>query len=127
MSDLIRLVDLEVWSCLGVTDTERGKTQRLLVSVEMRTDVARAAVGDELALTVDYDAVSRYVQSFAGEKPRHLLETFAEDLAHALLESFALRKLKITAKKFVLPNAAWVAVEIERKARKKAPAPRRPK
>ena len=127
MSDLIRLVDLEAWSTLGVPEAERARPQRLLITVEMRTDAAKAAATDDLASTVNYDAVAQYICHFAGERPRHLLETFAEDLARDLLGAFPIQKLKLKVKKFVLPDTDHVSIEIERKATKKVSASRKAK
>jgi dihydroneopterin aldolase len=119
MSDLIRIVDLEVASRIGVSDEERARPQRLLVTLEMRVDdFAKAAKEDDLSLTVDYADVAEYVRNFATERPRKLVETFAEDLAEGLLGAFLIKRLRIEVKKYVLPNTRHVAVEIERKAKK---------
>jgi dihydroneopterin aldolase len=119
MSDLIRIVDLEVWSRIGVSAEERALPQRLLVTLELRVDgLGKAAQADDVALTVNYFDVAQYARNFATERPRKLLETFAEQLAAGLLGAFAIKRLRLEIKKFVLPNTAHVAVEIERKAKK---------
>jgi dihydroneopterin aldolase len=120
MSDLIRIVDLEVWARIGVPDEERALPQRLLVTLEMRVDGFHdAAASDDVSLTVNYVDVAQYVRGFATERPRKLLEAFAEDLADGLLGAFLIKRLRLEIKKFVLPNTNHVAVEIERKAKKK--------
>jgi dihydroneopterin aldolase len=117
MSDLIRVVDLETWSRLGVPEEERARPQRLLVTLEIETaEFSRAAAEDDIGRTVDYFQVAQYIKSFAGEKPRQLLETFAEELARDLLGAFPIRRLRLEIKKFILPDAAHVSVQIERKA-----------
>jgi dihydroneopterin aldolase len=119
MSDLIRIVDLEVWARIGVPDEERALPQRLLVTLEMRVDGFReAAASDDVSLTVNYADVAQYIRNFATERPRKLLETFAEDLSDGLLGAFLIKRLRLEIKKFVLPNTNHVAVEIERKAKK---------
>ena len=48
MSDLIRIVDLEVFAHLGVTEEERREAQRLLISLEMTVaSFTHAAKTDE--------------------------------------------------------------------------------
>ena len=116
MCDLIRVVDLEVFSRIGVPEEERRAPQRLLVSLEMSVDsVAAAAKSDDLALTVNYYRVAQRVKALAAEGERKLIETLAEELAADLLGSFPLmRKIVVEIKKFVLPDAQFVAVRIER-------------
>jgi dihydroneopterin aldolase len=115
MSDLIRVIDLEVWAHLGVPEAERADAQRLLVSIEMQVDsFARSAAADDVALTVDYFTVSQHVKAIAAERPRHLLETLAEEIAADLLKHFPIPKLTLEIKKFILPDARYVSVKIER-------------
>src|ERR1700678_2796262 len=79
MSDLIRVVDLEVWANLGVPEEERSQAQRLLISLEMRVEsFAHAAATDSLSRTVDYFGVAERVKHFVSEHSRRLLETLAE-------------------------------------------------
>ena len=115
MSDLIRVIDLEVWARIGVPEEERAQPQRLLVSLEMSVDgFPQAAATDDLALTVDYFTVAQRVKAVAAERPRHLLETLAEEIATDLLSHFPIPKLTLEIKKFILPDARYVSVKIER-------------
>jgi 7,8-dihydroneopterin aldolase/epimerase/oxygenase len=122
MFDLIRVVDLEVWAHIGVPDEERARPQRLLITLELRGgDFRRAAKADDVRQTVDYAAVSQWVKNIAEERPRHLIETLAEDIATKLPKLFPIDNLKVEIKKFILPNAQYVSVSIERQ-RTTAPA-----
>ncbi len=115
MPDLIRIVDLEVWTHIGVPDAERAHSQRLLISLDMTIDsFAHAASTDNVAWTVDYAEVSRHVQQLATRKPRKLIETLAEEIAADLFKGFPIRTLAVEVKKFVLPDTQYVAVKIER-------------
>jgi FolB domain-containing protein len=124
MSDLIRIIDLEVWTRIGVPDEERAQPQRLLINLEMRVaGFAKAAASDDIARTINYFDVAQYITNFANECPRKLLERFAEELAGGLLNAFPIKKLRLEVKKFILPNAHHISVEIERKARKSKKPP----
>jgi dihydroneopterin aldolase len=115
MSDLIRVIDLEVFAHIGVPDAERREAQRLLISLEMGVDSFSHAAGtDNLARTVDYYEVAQRVKSFTTERPRKLLETLAEEMAFDLLKTFPIKKITLEIKKFVLPDARYVSVKIER-------------
>jgi len=116
MSDLIRVVDLEVRARIGVPEEERVQPQRLLVTLGMHVDsFAEAVKADDVSLTVDYFTVAQRVKAFAAERPRKLIETLAEEIAADLLSTFPIRKIEVEIKKFILPETRYVAVKIERK------------
>jgi FolB domain-containing protein len=115
MSDLIRIVDLEVHAHIGVPDEERAHAQKLLVSIEMGVDsFSHAAATDSIAKTVNYFEVAQHVKHFVKAHTRKLLETLIEELAHDLLKHFPIRAITIEIKKFILPDAKHVSVKIER-------------
>ena len=115
MSDLIRVIDVEVFARLGVPDAERREPQRLLISVEMGVDSFPHAAGtDNLGWTVNYVDVVERIKHVTARRPRRLLETLAEEMAADLLKAFPIRKITLEIKKFVLPDAQYVSVRIER-------------
>jgi dihydroneopterin aldolase len=115
MSDLIRVIDLEVFARIGVSDAERRQAQRLLVSLEMSADSFSHAAGtDNLAWTINYADVVERVRQLATKRSRKLLETLAEEIAFELLRTSAIKKITLEIKKFVLPDAQYVSVKIER-------------
>jgi dihydroneopterin aldolase len=115
MSDLIRVIDLEVFASIGVPDEERREPQRLLISLEMSVDSFSHAAGtDNLAWTVNYADVTQHVKNLAAKRSRKLLETLVEEIAVDLLKSFPIRKISVEIKKFILPDAQYVSVKIER-------------
>jgi dihydroneopterin aldolase len=117
MSDLIRIVDLEVFAHIGVPEEERRETQRLLISLEMSfASFAPAAKTDDLSRTVNYHDVAQRVRHVATKRPRKLLETLAEDIATEVLKSYPMQKLVLEIKKFILPDTQYVSVKIERHA-----------
>jgi dihydroneopterin aldolase len=115
MSDLIRIVDLEVRTRIGVPEEERAEPQRLLVSLEMEVaGVAAAARTDDVGQTVDYGVVAERVRTFAQARVRKLVETLASELAEEILREFAVQRVRVEVKKFILPDTAHVAIEVER-------------
>jgi dihydroneopterin aldolase len=115
MSDLIRVADLEVFAHIGVPDVERREAQRLLISLELSVDSFSHAAGtDNLAWTINYAEVVEHVKNITTRRSRKLLETLAEELATDLLKAFQINKISIEIKKFVLPDAQYVSVKIER-------------
>ena len=106
---------LEVFAHIGVPDAERSQEQRLLISLEMAVDSFSHAAGtDNLAWTINYADVVQYVKILTARRARKLLETLAEELAADLLKAFAIKKITVEIKKFVLPDTQYVSVKIER-------------
>jgi len=112
--DSILISDLEVHYHVGVPDEERAHPQRLLLSVEMDHDFARAAAGDDLTHTVNYFAVSQHLLNFGRERHWKLIETLAVDIATSVMKEFKPAKVRVEVKKFIIPEARFVAVRVER-------------
>ena len=128
MSDLIRISDLEIVTAIGVPDEERAKPQTLLLSLDLRVkDIGPAAFTDNVHLTVDYSKVADRVKTLAAARPRHLLETLAEEIATDVLRSFPVISVRLEVRKFyALPGAHHVAVVIDRPMEGRAPSAYRP-
>ena len=114
--DKIIISDLEVLYRIGVPDAERAKPQRLLISVEMTLDFAAAATAEDLTKTIDYDAVTRRLLGFGEGRSWKLIERLAADIAKMILVEFAPDTISVEVKKFVVPEARYVAVQLTRKA-----------
>ncbi|MCX8107925.1 MAG: dihydroneopterin aldolase, partial [Verrucomicrobiae bacterium] len=106
--DTIIIQDLEILCCVGVNDSERARPQKLLVSVEMTTDVSTAAAKDDVRWTIDYQAVCQRIEAISKERSWSLIETLAVDIADTLMREFTPVSTKVEIKKFSLPNTAFV-------------------
>ncbi|MBI5775420.1 MAG: dihydroneopterin aldolase [Verrucomicrobia bacterium] len=112
--DTIVIRDLEVFCRVGVPDAERAQPQRLLLTLEMEHDFARAAAADDLRATIDYFAVSQRLLRFGEGRSWRLIEKLAEDIAAVVLKEFSPSAITVEVKKFVIPQAAHVAVRLRR-------------
>lgn len=112
--DWIEIEDLEVCFRVGVPDEERATPQDLLICVRMGHDFGLAARTDDLHATIDYFAVSRRVIAFGDGRSWKLIEKLAVELAEMVLSEFGARSATVKVKKFILPEARWVAVEATR-------------
>jgi dihydroneopterin aldolase len=115
--DKIRITDLEVFYQVGVTDEERAKPQRLLLSVEMEHDFTSAISRDNLAETLDYFAIARRLLRFGEGCHWQLIETLAADIAAMIQDEFQAKTVSVEVKKFVIPQAAHVSVTLTRPPR----------
>lgn len=112
--DTIVVKDLEVHYRIGVPDEERAQPQRLLITLEMETDFASAAATDDLARTIDYYAVTRRLLRLGDHREWRLLETLAAEIASLVLTEFGALAVAVEIKKFIVPEAHYVAVRTRR-------------
>ena len=116
-TDKITISNLEVFYHVGVTDEERARPQRLLVSVEISHDFTSAIASDNLAETIDYHAVCQRLLGFGEGSHWLLIETLAADIASMLIDEFRTKAVTVEVKKFVIPQANFVAVTLSRVSR----------
>ena len=112
--DTIIVADLEVMYRVGVPETERATPQRLLISIELAVDFRRAATADRLGETIDYDSVCQLFLTFGDKREWQLIETLSVEIAEALLSEYSARSVTVEVKKFVIPQARYVAVRTTR-------------
>jgi FolB domain-containing protein len=111
---VISIRSLEVMARVGVPEEERSNPQRLLVDLRFAASEQPPDLGDDIARTVDYFAVSRRVIALSRERPRRLIETLADELADHLLREFPLLWVEVTVRKFILPDTEHVSVSVRR-------------
>ncbi len=113
--DRVLIEGLNVETVIGVYDWERNIHQRLVLDLEMATDIRPAAADDDLNKTLNYAAISSRIGEFAEANHFELVETFAERLVAALREEFAIPWLRLTLRKpGAVADASAVGVRIER-------------
>ncbi len=112
--DEIEIRRLQVETHIGVPDEERAEPQTLWISIWMRPGQGFSCLQDNVENTVDYHAVSLAIADLAASKARHLIETFATDIAEFLLSTYPLESVDVKVEKKILPNADFVAVKITR-------------
>ena len=113
-SDRIHIEALEVLAQVGVSDEERVSAQRLTFNITFWPTHPKPALEDELARTVDYAAVCTETRRFVQARADRLIETLADALAMRLLEVFAIEKITIELRKFILPDVDFVSVTVTR-------------
>ncbi|MSU41789.1 MAG: dihydroneopterin aldolase [Pedosphaera sp.] len=117
MTGTISIVDLELQCRIGVGEAERAVPQRLLISVAMDMDITAAAATDDLAHTVDYDALSQDLRAFCAQGEWRLIEKLAGDLVARIVARHRPLRTVVEIKKFVLPQTRHVSVRVEHSLR----------
>jgi dihydroneopterin aldolase len=108
----ITIADLEVFYSVGVTDEERAKPQRLLITVDMAFDFSSAATSDRIEKTINYQQVADEVLKYGEGRNWKLIEKLASNLADFVLAEYHPEAVQVEVKKFVVPQARHVSVSV---------------
>lgn len=111
----IEIRRLAVEALIGVPDEERAAPQTLHLTLHLVPEGPFAGMADDLARTVDYQAVAERVEELAGARPRKLIETLASEVAATVLDEFPVREVRVEIEKRILPRTDCVAVRTVRK------------
>ena len=110
----IAIVDLEVFYNVGVTDEERAKPQRLLLTVDMSFDFSSAAVSDRIERTINYQHVAEGLLKFGEGRKWKLVEKLVANVAEWVMAAYKPEAVMVEVKKFSIPQAQYVSVSMER-------------
>jgi 7,8-dihydroneopterin aldolase/epimerase/oxygenase len=115
--DKIFLSALTVECIVGIWEWERRVKQKVIIDLEMATDIRRAALSDSIEDTIDYKKVAKRLLAFVGESQFHLVETLAEQIARVIVTEFGVSWVKVRLnKQGAIRGARDVGIEIERRA-----------
>lgn len=114
VTDFVSVKDLSVRAVIGVHAWERDVEQTLVVSVDMATDVRKAAASDDLADALDYSAVAETIAAVLRDGRFRLIETAAERVAGRLLAGFPLSWLRLELRKPIAAGAYTAMITVER-------------
>lgn len=115
MNSKISIVDLEVFYRVGVPDAERATAQRLQLCVDMEYDFSAAARSNDIADTIDYNAVCQRLLKFGEGRSWKLIEKLATDIANTILIEFKPAAVTVEVKKFILPETRYVSVSVTKR------------
>jgi FolB domain-containing protein len=108
----ITIVDLEVFWCVGLTDEERAKPQRLLLTVDMSLDFSSASVSDRIEKTINYQTVAEDLLKFGEGRSWKLVEKMAANVADRVLDEYKPQAVMVEVKKFSIPQARFISVSM---------------
>lgn len=118
--DVVRLEQIELLAHIGVPDEERSRPQRLTISVTFWPMKQAAELNDDIDKAVNYAEVCEEVRRFVQSRRDRLIETLADVLAQHLLAMFAIRRITIELRKYILPEVEFVSVTVTRERPNKA-------
>ena len=108
----ITIVDLEVFYRVGISEEERAKPQRLLLTLDIKFDFSSAAVSGRIGRTIDYYEVTQRLLKLGETRSWRLIESVATDIADKILSEFHPESVTVEVKKFSIPEARYVSVSL---------------
>lgn len=112
--DTITICDLEVFYSVGITEQERSRPQRLLLTLAITTDFSSAAKSDRIEDTIDYKTLSDRLLALGDGRSWNLLEKLADTIALIVIKDFGAQQVSVEVKKFIIPQARYVSVSVTR-------------
>lgn len=114
--DTVIIEALELETIVGIYGWEQQAPRRLILDLELGTDIQPAAASDHIRDALDYQAISEELTALLRDRRFQLIETVAETVARYLFQNFAVQSLRLTVgKPGAVPATRTVAVRIERK------------
>jgi FolB domain-containing protein len=108
----ITIVDLEVFYRVGISEEERAKPQRLLLTLDIELDFSSAAMSGRIGRTIDYYEVAQRLLKLGEKRSWRLIESVATDVADKILSEFHPENVTVEVKKFSVPEACYVSVNL---------------
>lgn len=113
--DKILIEGLRVQAVIGVFEWERQITQPVLIDLELRSDIKKAAHTDSIDDAVNYKAVCDQVTELVINLKSQLIERLAEQIAQFILKDYNVDSVKVTVRKpIAISHTSAVGVCIER-------------
>ena len=99
MEGIIRIEEYKIHCIMGSHAYEREIEQEISVNIELRVNLQECAQTDAIVDTIDCQKVVDVCRALAETRRYHLLETFAFEAVHALMDAFAPLAVKVRVKK----------------------------
>tara|TARA_R110000868_G_scaffold69261_1_gene204146 strand:- start:22929 stop:23288 length:360 start_codon:yes stop_codon:yes gene_type:complete len=113
--DTVFIKGLKLKARIGIYEWEKQTLQTLKIDVEMQTNTEDAAQSNDVANTINYEAVAKRMREFVEAEVFNLVENTAERIAKIIMDEFGVTWLRLRlAKPNVFQDIDEVGVVIER-------------
>ncbi len=121
--DIIFLGGLTTECIIGIWDWERRVKQKIVLDIEMASDIRKAAASDHIDDTLDYKRVSKRLLQFVGDSQFQLVETLTERIAEIVVTEFDVPWVRVRLnKQGAIRGSRDVGIMVERRREDYAPA-----
>ena len=108
----ITLKEISVTAHLGVTDKERVKKQKILVTVSIVPDIQFNTLNDSINKTINYSDIRGDIINIISKNRFNLIETAAGKIASHIKNTYPVKNLAVVIKKFPYRDTKYVAFEL---------------
>ena len=116
MKDQIVIKDIEVYTKIGCTASERMSLQKVCFDLALTVDGSKAALSKELKDSVCYLTLTNSAREFIASREWVLVEELSYSLAKQCLEKFMLiEEIEVTLRKFVVPATSYISFRTNKK------------
>ncbi len=116
MKGIIKIKDYRIHCVIGAHPHERKREQQLSLDIEVELNFQELSQTDSIVDTVNYEQIAGVCRNLAKSRRYHLLETFAYEALHALMDEFPISWAKVCVKKEqAIPLAKSVEIELEKR------------
>lgn len=113
--DVVFIRGLEIQAIIGIYEWEREHRQRIIIDIEMASDIKNKVDQDDIDQALNYKTVTERVTELVSSSSFQLVETLAESIAQLIQTEFGVQWLKLSVgKPEALDNVDCVGVVIER-------------
>ena len=114
--DIIFLGGLTTECIIGIWDWERRVKQKIVLDIEMASDIRKAAASDHIDDTLDYKRVSKRLLQFVGDSQFQLVETLTERIAEIVVTEFDVPWVRVRLnKQGAIRGSRDVGILVERR------------
>jgi FolB domain-containing protein len=109
----IILKEISVTAHLGVTDKEKVKKQKILITVSIVPDFQFNSLNDSIDNTVNYSDIRGDIINIISTNRFNLIETAAGKIASHIKNNYPVKNLAVVIKKFPYKDTKYVAFELK--------------
>jgi len=114
--DIIFLGGLTTECIIGIWDWERRVKQKIVLDIEMASDIRKAAASDHIDDTLDYKRVAKRLLQFVADSQFQLVETLTERIAEIVVTEFDVPWVRVRLnKQGAIRGSRDVGILVERR------------
>ena len=113
--DIVFIRDLSVETVIGIYEWEKRTRQRVVLNIDMATDISKASKSDNIDDAVSYKDVAHRVADYVSDTKHELVESLANNICQVILQEFPVPWVRLELHKpGAVRSARSVGVIIER-------------
>lgn len=107
--DIIFINGLTIPITIGVYEWEKSIKQKIILDIEIITDISKASREDDINSTIDYKLISDEIINYLGSTSFDLVETLATNVVDLIFKQSSASRIKLKVTK---PKAIAAAVSV---------------